>query len=332
MGRLMLTDLSAKGALCAAALVLVASPAGSGDATPEHKLFLTQSAGAAQQLAQGSVGGAANTLANAGIDYWYDAVGEDMPAWAKRFEFELQLQEIGKPEWSVLTVQPLYESDDLQDTVFTQVSQLRYNYLGDDRDVTNVGLGYRRLMADNTVLVGANTFFDYDWRYNHQRASVGVEAKWSGLDLTANNYFGLSSWHSVGTNQEEKPLDGYDVELGMQVPYLPWARVYAKAYEWDSIRGSDIDGWQASTELDLTQNFQFEGGVKDDDTTSGTEGFATIRFHFAFNKPTATSSKLTSSQPWEMRDMRNYRLDKVRRENKVITERASSGVIIKRGT
>lgn len=293
---------------------------------------MMQSASAAQQLVQGSVGGAADTFANAGIDYWYDAVGEDLPDWAKRFEFEVKLHEIGKPKWSILTVQPLYESDDQQNTVFTQLSQLRYNYLGDDRDVTNVGLGYRRLMADNTVLVGANTFFDYDWRYNHQRASIGGEIKWSGLDLTANKYFGLSDWHSVGTNQEEKPLDGYDIELGMQVPYLPWARVYAKAYEWDSIRGSDIDGWQASTEWDLTQNLQIEGGIKDDDTTSGTEGFAELRFRFAFNKPVATSSKFVSAQPWEMRDMRDYRLDKVRRENRVITERVSSGVIIKRGT
>lgn len=320
-------------AISALALLTGVNGAVSQDIEGQNKLALQQGATAVQQLAQGSGTQAATTLANAGIDYMFDGVGQDLPDWAKRVEFDVTFQEIGKPHWSVLTVQPLFESDDLQDTVFTQLSQQRYNYLGDDRDVTNVGLGYRRLMADNTVLAGVNSFFDYDWRYHHQRASVGAEVKWYGLDFSTNRYFGLSNWHAVGTQVEERPLDGHDMELGAQVPYIPWARVYAKWYDWRTIRDtSDIDGWMASTEMDLTQNLRLEAGLKDDDTTNAPEGFATIRFHFAFNKPTANSNKLVDDQPWQMRDMREYRLEKVRRQNKVIVERASSGVVLKRGT
>ena len=56
------------------------------------------------------------------------------------------------------------------------------------------------------------------------------------------------------------------------------------------------------------------------------------RFHFNFNRPVATSTQVVSKDPWLMRDMKDYRLDKVKRENKIIVERRSGGITIARGT
>lgn len=41
------------------------------------------------------------------------------PDWAKRIEFQWELNEDNKPEFSILTVQPLFQSEGLRDTVFT---------------------------------------------------------------------------------------------------------------------------------------------------------------------------------------------------------------------
>jgi hypothetical protein len=286
------------------------------------------------EVADGNKKSAAVSASEKAIKHWLGAIGEDLPDWAKRFEFEADFQEDNKPEWSILTVQPLFESDDLKNTFFVQMSQRRYQFLGDSRDVTNAGLGYRRLFNDNKILAGINSFFDYEWDYNQQRYSVGGELKWSGLELSGNKYFGLSNWHTVRTDQSEKPLDGHDIELGMQLPFIPWARVYGKKYWWETFKGEeDIDGWSASLEMDLTGNLQLEAGYRDDNTMANDrEGFVQIRFHLGFGGPVAMSNKIIDSNIWEMRDMRDQRLVKVRRENKIITERVSSGVVIKRGT
>lgn len=291
----------------------------------------------AMDAAEGNVEQAALGAVEEVVDYWLAGLGSDLPDWAKRVEFEWSIQENQKPEWSILTVQPLWESDGLQDTVFTQLSQRGYSMFGDYRNVTNVGLGYRRLLFDNAVLVGVNGFFDYEWENHHQRTSLGAEVKWAGLDFGVNRYWGISSAHSVdNAGTSEEPLDGHDIELRAQVPYLPWARIGARRYWWETKTASeDIKGWEASAEFDLHQNLQVEAGVKSDNFMTDAdenEGFVQMRVHLDLGRPVAMSSEFVSASPWLMRDMSEYRLEKVRRENKIIVERRSSGVVIARGS
>lgn len=279
---------------------------------------------------------AVNTFINSSIDYMLPTLGEDVPDYLKRVELDIKVQDNLKPEWSVLTVQPLYQSEDKQNTVFTQLSQRRYEYLGTDRDVTNIGFGYRQLFADNTVLAGVNTFYDYEWKRKHRRGGVGAEIKWSGLDFTTNMYKALSNKSGTGldTGTEEEVLDGRDFELSAQVPYLPWAKVHASKYYWNAVTNTDdIDGWSASFEAKVQQNIAIEAGMKDDNYTAKREQFAKVTFSIPFGKPRPVmmSNLLVSDHAWDMRDMREYTLDKVRRQNKIIVERSSSGVVITRG-
>lgn len=310
------------------------------DLTSEKKIGelgqgLAQSA---RLAAEGKSQAAALGAVESTIDFLLPGIGADAPDWARRIEFEWQLRENNAPEYSILTVQPLWESENVQDTVFTQLSYRRYEMFSQDRNVANMGLGYRRLLFDNTVLVGANGFFDYEFNNHHQRPSLGVEAKWAGLDFSANRYWGTSSAHSTDRNAgtEEEPLDGHDIQLTAQVPYLPWARVSGRRYWWQTKTASeDIKGWEAGVEMDLFQNIQLEAGVNSDNFLTDpdeNEVYLMSRFHFNFNRPVAASSQVVSSKPWLMRDMTDYRLDKVKRENKIIVERRSSGVVITRGS
>lgn len=302
---------------------------------------VSDTSGAVARLAAAQQGGldseaTARALLNSSIDYMMPMLGKNLPDYLKRIEFEVKLQENLKPEWAILTVQPLYQTDSKEHTVFTQVSQRRYNYLGLDRDVTNVGFGYRKLFADNTILAGANTFFDYEWRRQHRRAGAGLELKWAGLDLTANSYFGLSgkTSHGLSNGTYEEVLDGRDIELSMQIPYLPWAKIHARRYVWDSVANAeDIKGWAASIEADLQQNLRLETGCKDDNFMTSREIFVQVNFHVPLGapRPVMTSSQFVSDKAWDMRDMREYTLEKVRRENKIIVEQISSGVVITRG-
>lgn len=292
---------------------------------------------AARRAAEGDTLAALLSLGEQATRYALPAVGTDLPEWARHVEADWQVNENNAPSYSVLGVVPLFETDDLTHTVFTQLSQQRYRYLGVDRDVTNVGLGYRRLLLDNTMLVGVNGFFDYGWEYHHQRVSAGAELKWGGLDLNSNFYWKASSSHATGDDGTyEEVLDGHDIRLAAQVPHIPWARVHARRYWWStSENDEDIKGWEAGLEMDLHQNFRLEAGVSSDnyiDDANNNEGYVKLTFTMDLGRPAAFSSKPISKDFWTMRDMTKYRLDKVERENKIIVERVSSGVVITRGT
>lgn len=275
-------------------------------------------------------------LMKEGMNYWLPGLGSGAPDWAKRIEWEFDWQHGNKPEFSVMTVQPLYQSEDRLDTVFTQVRLASLHQFSDHRFAQNVGLGYRRVLDDGAAMLGGNVFHDYEWNNHHSRVSAGIEGRWGPVDLFANAYWGLSGKHSAGTDTTEVPLDGRDVELSLQVPYVPWARVRARRFFWDAVDApNDIDGKAFSLDADIHQNVQIEAGATDDNT-GGWESFLKLQFRLASwnggDRPVAASSRIVDRKIFDDRDMRDYALDEVRRENKIILERTSSGITISRGT
>ncbi len=55
----------------------------------------------------------------------------------------------------------------------------------DDRTTLNLGLGYRRLNADETWMTGFNVFYDHELSDNHKRNGVGFEVVSSVLESRA---------------------------------------------------------------------------------------------------------------------------------------------------
>jgi hypothetical protein len=87
--------------------------------------------------------------------------------------------------------------------------------------------------------------------------------------------------------------------------------------------------------MDIHQSLQIESGARSDNfinDNDNAEYYMKMRFTLDLgNKLVALSSNWVSGNPWLMRDMSEYRLEKVRRENKIIVERRASGVVITRG-
>lgn len=287
-----------------------------------------------QQAAEGNSRRAAVKAAEAVAGYWIRGVGEDAPEWAKRIEFEWQTKEDDKPEWSVLTVQPLFQTENKRDTIFTQLRIGQDYTFNNHRTTTNTGFGYRRLVMDNRMLLGGNVFFDHEFESHHSRVGFGGELRWGGFDLYANYYEAITSKRTRG-DEFEQALDGYDVELTGQLPYLPWARLRGKFFHFDTITKADnVDGFTASLEFDLHQNIQLEMGFSDDDNTRDGFFFTQIRFRAASTgRPVLASDRWLDSVAYRWQDMREHTLDKVRRENEIVIEKTVGGSIqISRGT
>ena len=231
--------------LLAAALIGAGANA-AGDGRPgetQDALPAAAMAGVVQTAASGNTAQAAARAAKVAVDYWLPAVGDGLPEWMRRFEFEWDIEEDIKPEFSLLTVQPLFQTPDMRDTFFTQFRVARNRQFGGTRTTTNLGFGYRRLLLDNTLLAGLNAFHDFEWNFNHSRASLGGELRWSGFDLYTNKYWAVSGKHTADSGAAERPLDGFDMELTAQVPYLPWARARARRVWWDAVDASeDVKG------------------------------------------------------------------------------------------
>ena len=125
-------------------------------------------------------------------------------------------------------------------------------------------------------MTGGNLFIDYDEDGN-ARASLGIELRSASFETLVNYYQGLSGAKTVG-NYTERVLDGSEISLIGQIPYLPWASIIANHYEWSAEKNSkDSKGEKISLELTLTPTLLVDVGY-DDNNISGTSNFAKIMF------------------------------------------------------
>ena len=212
---------------------------------------------------------------------------------------------------------------------FSQFSINTQETNDDTRYIINYGYGKRYIDKDKSVITGFNAFLDYDFE-GHARTSVGIEAKGSMLDLSANYYLGLSDIEKInGVN--ERVLDGYEVNLTSQLPYMPWAKINYQNYEFVKDKASeDTGGNIVSLEMSLSPNLQFEAS-RNFVSVSGVDDEDTYRLMY-YNPPknkTSMQDGLFSSDIFEKENMENKMIEKVRRRNKLTIEIQGAVILTK---
>jgi peptidoglycan-associated lipoprotein len=235
-------------------------------------------------------------------------------------EISLTGQEDGKPKIAITTVQPIIQTEADRDTVFVQGSVASSD--GGNRYTANLGFGYRRLSKNERWLFGVNTFLDYEFPYDHKRVSAGLEIKSAPLELTANKYRALTGWRVGPAGINELAVDGYDLEVGVQVPYLPSSRVYARQYKWDGVSGSsDLEGREYSVAVSgfLGEGWTLEAKHDAPEQGNSTNSIAlTYRIKIGEIDGDDVSAPLISKQPFKFGSVRHKTLDKVRRQNEIV--------------
>ena len=234
-------------------------------------------------------------------------------------DFSIKSTEGLKPQIGILTFKPLNDTE--QGLTFFQGSFFTHD--GGDRNTLNLGLGKRILSNDESVMFGLNAFYDHEIDYDHQRASIGGEIKSSILELSTNHYFAISNEVTGKNNIKEEVADGYDLEFGAHVPYIPTAKMYAKIFEYDIPGGSDYEGVEYSSNIGIPNSgMNFEVGYKD----YGNNGYEDQWFFnltFSLNKMNPNTS-LVSDKAFERVSMKDKKYEKVRRENLIVKSKAFS--------
>ena len=228
-------------------------------------------------------------------------------------EVSIDLRENHKPDYSILAVREIEKTE--TGNIFTQLSLFNTEKNNDERIVGNIGFGLRSLSEDKTILTGFNSFIDYDDNDN-ARMSIGVEGRSAVLEFWFNQYFGISD------GKDEKVLDGYDLRLASQIPYLHWGDVFINAYEWEGRDRDDIKGKKLGSELLLTPNINLEIVYDDKDKIGLEDEWYTkiIYFHPPRSGPSLQDGFVNDDVWKEEKDMSGELLTKVQRNNKIMVE------------
>ena len=229
-------------------------------------------------------------------------------------EVSVDLRENHKPDYSILGVREIDKTSN--GNLFTQFSLFNTEKNNSERTVANIGFGQRMLSEDNTMMTGYNVFWDYD-SYGNSRTSFGLEARNAVLDFAGNYYLNLGD----GID-EEKPLEGYDLNLASQVPYMHWADVFVNAYEWFGRDRDDIKGTKLGSELLLSPNLNLELAYDNKDKKGlEDEWYARVMFVYPPRSGPSLQDGFLSESKWkEEKDMSGELLSKVKRNNKIVVE------------
>lgn len=241
-------------------------------------------------------------------------------------EMEYSLASGGLGGYSLLTVQPFWDSMDKRHNVFMQVSAS--NKEAEDtvtdtsiwRDTVNLGLSYRYITPDERHMFGSNIFFDHQWPYHHNRMSLGIDYKTGLYGIAFNKYFGLSDWRDRNDGYEEKALGGEDIEISGRLPDAPQLELFAKGYHWEQEKtaalnpdGDDIWGYQFAAEYTPVNAFTFRSEATQDNE-DGLEGQITVRLNYKFVQSWDDLWKRSSYNPDSVMERR---FEKVSRTNEI---------------
>ena len=230
-------------------------------------------------------------------------------------EVSLSSGKTQKVKGNILVVMPFSDIDDKKNVTFTQGSL----YFSDnDQETLNLGIGQRRLLDNENLMLGANMFFDEEFTSRHRRASFGLEAITSVGSLRANQYYGLSGWKTVKGIQE-KALDGHDMEVGAPLPYLPWTKAYYRTFEWEGASGvGDLKGDEMSLEANLPFGLNVEVGKRSNDNSTKDREFVSLTWKCCYKSDQQTFG--ISDKAYSLTSVADQRFQKVRRQNLIVKQ------------
>ena len=255
------------------------------------------------------------------LDRFYSSLESFLEENFENTDFSIKKIETIKPEIGIQTFKIF--SEDSSDLSFFQGSLFLHD---SDRETFNIGLGQRYLSNDESILFGLNAFYDYEFDYEHQRFSIGAEIKSSILDLNYNQYFAESSSKKGKNGKDEEAIDGYDVEIGAHLPYIPSMKAYFKAFDFEVPGGNDFQGLEFSTLFKVPNSgLSFEIGHTDYDNHND-QSFINLRYSNSIKNP---GTSLFSSEAFERISMKDRIYEKVRREN--IIKKKGAGFTVKAG-
>lgn len=245
------------------------------------------------------------------------------PDWMEHWEFGINVEEDDGADYFLDPIVPVYRHPTDERVVFLEP---RWQF-ADGTHLFNLGGGMREVVLDGQWLVGANMFYDYESNRSHYRLGWGLEALSAFAELRSNVYLGLSQKRLVeedaGGNTFEKAVDGYDLEVGMPVPYYSRLKFFG-GFQWYNFeKFKNLYGWRLRTEYTPVP-FIVIDGLLSNDTKSNVDWGLVVAFRIPLGgnvKTPLRSPRVLDETMFPESDAREQLFRLVERHHEIIVER-----------
>ena len=198
-----------------------------------------------------------------------------------------------------------------------------------DRPTANIGLIYRYINPDATLLYGTNVFYDHDFDAGAHRLGFGFEVASRELRSFANYYTPLSDkWVDVEGNEDivQRAATGYDLGLTYSPSRLPGLDLQLKGTWWQGER-VDVFGnnntlenpnvWSAKVSYSPVPLF---GISVEKDKAIGGPSDTRVMLNFTYNLGQTLDEQLDRRNVAQKNDILSRATAPVERENRIVTE------------
>ena len=239
----------------------------------------------------------------------------------KYLDFNINAQEYLKPTFSIMSVNEITKI--ASGTIFNQTSINTH----DGDETINLGFGIRKLLNNNTLLLGANTFYDHQLTESHERVGMGAEAITSIFDLRGNYYNALSARRTNSEGTIERALDGWDLRGDYHLPIDQDVNLFVSAFEFENpedISSYKEKGNKFGADAQLG-NFAIEAGYMNDNQDNDA-WFGSIKYVVNFGEENQSNTPKNSKT---LTDVSDKLYQPVKRENKIrVVKIDASGVVV----
>ena len=158
------------------------------------------------------------------------------PTWLERLRFDLRFDPEFQPRYSVSFTQPILASF-YHDSAIDLQGRIVYDTAGATGG--DLGLHYRGRWYAQDVSLGVRGGMEDRRLEAFQRYRLGAELSLRPLEVRTNLYDDVPA-HPASREIAERRLDGYDLEIGAQVPFVPWAWVWATRLWQMAVNGETV--------------------------------------------------------------------------------------------
>ena len=221
----------------------------------------------------------------------------------------------------MIAVYRLYESQNWFH--FNQTSLVRF----DGRNTVNLGFGSRYINDPETLIIGGNIFYDYELDSDHERGGFGIEVLTSMLEFRANRYSAISGTINY-QGLDETALDGHDMKLTANLPYLYSSEVYFEQSDYDDGGAYSVEMDEYGVELEIAPNLVFSF-AEQREQGSRTERVASLTYSIALGDQNSPNREMQDGD-WsaQLQPIRDQLYRPVERENRIMKKTVVLGVTV----
>ena len=221
-----------------------------------------------------------------------------------------------------MTVYRLKETGNL--FMFNQTSAVNYN----SRTTVNTGLGARYINDAETLIAGANVFYDYELQSKHKRNGVGVELLSSMFELRANQYNAVSKTLTYNGIQETA-LGGNDIKFTANLPYLYSSNIYGKLSTWKDDASYKTEHYEAGLNAEVAPNLILRVAAQQKKDSANIEAVASLSYSVPLGGA-KQPAKVMQDGNWSIKyqPIREKLYRPVQRENRIMKKAIKLGVTV----